>query len=43
MEQLAQIVLNGDGKKLMNMQSNNPDIQAFLSNVPNYMVSVEDF
>ncbi|XP_069964076.1 uncharacterized protein [Bactrocera oleae] len=40
MEQLAQIVLNGDGKKLMNMQSNNPDIQAFLSNVPNYMSKI---
>ncbi|XP_049308904.1 uncharacterized protein LOC105226272 isoform X12 [Bactrocera dorsalis] len=40
MEQLAQIVLNGDGKKLVNMRSHNPDIQAFLSNVPNYMSKI---
>ncbi|XP_050325572.1 uncharacterized protein LOC126756511 isoform X2 [Bactrocera neohumeralis] len=40
MEQLAQIVLNGDGKKLVNMHSHNPDIQAFLSNVPNYMSKI---
>ncbi|XP_017475922.1 PREDICTED: uncharacterized protein LOC108366126 isoform X2 [Rhagoletis zephyria] len=40
MEQLAQIVLNGDGNKLVNMQSQNPDIQAFLSNVPSYMSKI---
>ncbi|XP_054740139.1 uncharacterized protein LOC129245781 isoform X2 [Anastrepha obliqua] len=40
MEQLAQIVLNGDGNKLVDMKSNNPDIQAFLNNVPNYMSKI---
>ncbi|XP_018801269.1 PREDICTED: uncharacterized protein LOC108976536 isoform X5 [Bactrocera latifrons] len=40
MEQLAQVVLNGDGKKLVNIHSHNPDIQAFLSNVPNYMSKI---
>uniref|UniRef100_W8BBU3 Serine/threonine-protein phosphatase 6 regulatory ankyrin repeat subunit B n=1 Tax=Ceratitis capitata TaxID=7213 RepID=W8BBU3_CERCA len=40
MEQLAQIVLNGDGNKLVNMESHNPDIQAFLNNVPNYMSKI---
>ncbi|XP_036331384.1 uncharacterized protein LOC118743025 [Rhagoletis pomonella] len=40
MEQLAQIVLNGDGNKLVNMQSQNPDIQAFLNNVPSYMSKI---
>ncbi|XP_054089889.1 uncharacterized protein LOC105209401 isoform X4 [Zeugodacus cucurbitae] len=40
MEQLAQIVLNGDGNKLVDLHSHNPDIQAFLSNVPNYMSKI---
>lgn len=38
MEQLAQIVLNGDGQKLLNVEATEPEIQAFLRNVPNYMV-----
>ncbi|XP_058975955.1 uncharacterized protein LOC101893623 isoform X6 [Musca domestica] len=37
MEQLAQIVLNGDGQKLLNVKAKEPEIQAFLRNVPNYM------
>lgn len=39
MEQLAQIVLNGDGQKLLNVEAQEPEIQAFLRNVPNYMVN----
>ncbi|XP_058981720.1 biorientation of chromosomes in cell division protein 1-like 1 isoform X1 [Musca domestica] len=37
MEQLAQIVLNGDGQKLLNVKAKESEIQAFLRNVPNYM------
>ncbi|XP_073812016.1 uncharacterized protein isoform X9 [Musca autumnalis] len=37
MEQLAQIVLNGDGQKLLNVEAKEAEIQAFLRNVPNYM------
>lgn len=40
MEQLAAIVLNGDGKKLIGMRSQQPEIQAFLDNVAAYMVSI---
>ena len=39
MEQLAQIVLNGDGQKLLNVEATEPEIQAFLRNVPIYMVN----
>lgn len=39
MEQLASLVLNGDGRKLMSLNSDQPEIQAFLDNVPAYMVS----
>jgi len=39
MEQLAMMVLNGEGKALIGKQSKQPDIQAFLDNVPTYMVS----
>lgn len=42
MEQLAQIVLNGDGQKLLDVQATEPEIQAFLRNVPNYMVCVNE-
>lgn len=38
MEQLAVLVLNGEGNKLMGKTSSQPDIQAFLENVPVYMV-----
>ncbi|XP_052562965.1 uncharacterized protein LOC120418960 isoform X2 [Culex pipiens pallens] len=37
MEQLAVIVLNGEGKKLLGQRSELPEIQAFLDNVPSYM------
>nr|XP_029714667.1 uncharacterized protein LOC109409328 isoform X5 [Aedes albopictus] len=37
MEQLAVIVLNGEGDKLLGRNSNQPEIQAFLDNVPSYM------
>lgn len=38
MEQLASLVLNGEGRKLMSLNSDQPEIQAFLDNVPAYMV-----
>jgi hypothetical protein len=38
MEQLAVIVLNGEGDKLIGLASQSPEIQAFLNNVPIYMV-----
>lgn len=38
MEQLAQAVLNGEGKKLIGRETNQTDIQAFIDNVPTYMV-----
>lgn len=43
MEQLAAIVLNGDGARLVGQSSDNPEIQAFLDNVPIYMVSANCF
>lgn len=39
MEQLAAMVLNGDGQYLIGSKSNQPEIQAFIDNVPAYMVS----
>lgn len=38
MEQLAAVVLNGDGDKLVGQQSDNAELQSFLDNVPVYMV-----
>lgn len=38
MEQLAAVVLNGDGERLVGQQSENPELQSFLENVPIYMV-----
>lgn len=38
MEQLAALVLNGEGAQLVGMDSKQPEIQAFLDNVPAYMV-----
>lgn len=38
MEQLAALVLNGEGRRLVGRQSNNPELQAFIDNVPAYMV-----
>lgn len=40
MEQLAALVLNGDGRKLIGLTSDQPEIQAFLDNVPAYMVYI---
>ncbi|XP_015185824.1 PREDICTED: uncharacterized protein LOC107071377 isoform X3 [Polistes dominula] len=37
MEQLAALVLNGEGRRLVGRQSNNPELQAFIDNVPAYM------
>lgn len=39
MEQLAALVLNGQGEKLVGQKSDNAELQAFLDNVPIYMVS----
>lgn len=38
MEQLAAVVLNGDGDKLVGQHSDNIELQTFLENVPVYMV-----
>lgn len=40
MEQLAAMVLNGDGQFLVGTKSDQPEIQAFLDNVPAYMVNL---
>ncbi|XP_011300880.1 uncharacterized protein [Fopius arisanus] len=37
MEQLASVVLNGEGRRLVNRQSSNPELQAFIDNVPSYI------
>jgi hypothetical protein len=39
MEQLAMMVLNGQGEKLIGKNTSQPDIQAFIDNIPTYMVS----
>lgn len=38
MEQLAALVLNGEGRRLIGRQIGNPELQAFIDNVPAYMV-----
>lgn len=38
MEQMAALVLNGDGHKLVGQKSENSELQSFLENVPVYMV-----
>ncbi|KAJ8930274.1 hypothetical protein NQ314_016941 [Rhamnusium bicolor] len=40
MEQLAALVLSGDGEKLVGQSSDNPELQSFLENVPVYMDSI---
>ncbi|KAI4461136.1 atp:guanido phosphotransferase n-terminal domain [Holotrichia oblita] len=40
MEQLAALVLNGHGEKLVGQKSDNPELQAFLENVPIYMAKI---
>ncbi|KYN42165.1 hypothetical protein ALC56_03303 [Trachymyrmex septentrionalis] len=37
MEQLAALVLNGEGRRLVRRQCGNPELQAFIDNVPTYM------
>ncbi|XP_015605023.1 uncharacterized protein LOC107272408 isoform X4 [Cephus cinctus] len=37
MEQLAALVLNGEGRRLVGRHSSNPELQAFIDNVPAYM------
>lgn len=39
MEKLASLVLNGQGQKLEGFSSEQSEIQSFLDNVPQYMVS----
>lgn len=36
---LATLVLNGEGSRLIGRRSGNTELQAFLANVPTYMVS----
>ena len=43
MEQLASLVLNGEGRRLVGRQSSNPELQAFIDNVPSYIVRFELF
>ena len=38
MEQLAGLVLNGEGRRLVGRHSGNPELQAFIDRVPSYMV-----
>lgn len=40
MEQLASMVLNGEGAKLVGMSCDQQEIQAFIDNVPAYMVRI---
>ncbi|XP_033220380.1 uncharacterized protein LOC117174999 isoform X2 [Belonocnema kinseyi] len=37
MEQLAELVLNGEGRRLVGRHSSNPELQSFIDNVPAYM------
>lgn len=39
MEMLAALVLNGEGSRLTGRITHNFEVQAFLDNVPTYMVS----
>jgi len=39
MEQLANLVLNGEGHRLIGQKSDDPELQGFLNNVPAYMAS----
>ncbi|XP_044733018.1 uncharacterized protein LOC123295663 isoform X2 [Chrysoperla carnea] len=41
MEQLAALVLNGDGNRLIGQVSPNPELQVFLDNVPSYMDKIK--
>ncbi|XP_043481027.1 uncharacterized protein LOC122510441 isoform X5 [Leptopilina heterotoma] len=37
MEQLAELVLNGEGRRLVGRQTSNPELQSFIDNVPAFM------
>lgn len=39
MEAMAEMVLAGEGEALLDLTSDNPDVQLFINNVPQYMVS----
>jgi hypothetical protein len=39
MEQMANLVLNGEGHRLIGQKSDDPELQGFLNNVPAYMAS----
>ena len=41
MEQLANLVLNGEGHRLIGQKSDDPELQGFLNNVPAYMASFQ--
>ena len=43
MEQLAALVLTGDGHRLIGRHSTDPELQAFIDNVPTYMVGTFSF
>ncbi|XP_031788022.1 uncharacterized protein LOC100121644 isoform X3 [Nasonia vitripennis] len=40
MEQLAALVLTGEGHRLVGRHSSNPELQAFIDNVPAYMAKI---
>ncbi|KAJ4431185.1 hypothetical protein ANN_19782 [Periplaneta americana] len=40
MEQLANLVLNGEGHRLIGLTSDDPELQGFLNNVPAYMAKI---
>lgn len=40
MEKMAEIVLNGEGEKLLELNSDLPEVQAFINNVPVYLVRI---
>lgn len=42
MEMLATLVLNGEGARLIGRHSGNLELQAFLNNVPTYMVIINE-
>lgn len=43
MEQLAALVLNGEGRRLVGRHSGNTELQAFIDRVPSYMVIVKEY
>ncbi|XP_066904241.1 uncharacterized protein [Halyomorpha halys] len=41
MEAMAEMVLAGEGEALLDLTSDNPDVQLFINNVPQYMAKIE--